>query len=101
MQRQPDALEQESASAVWLRAMLLLVWAVAAFGITFFAHDLDQSVGNWPLNYWWAAQGAVLVFIAIVMVHAWLMNRAEAAEPPPADAPDAPGADDVAGGDAR
>ena len=34
-------------------------------------------VGGWPLGYWIAAQGAVLVFIAIVVAYGWAMNRFE------------------------
>ena len=32
-------------------------------------------VAGWPFNYWMAAQGAVLVFIAILAFYAWAMNR--------------------------
>lgn len=52
-------------------------------------------VGGWPLNFWLTAQGAVLVFIAVVMLYAAYMNRTEQDEPgapPPtrdADADDA------------
>ncbi|RRD58580.1 DUF4212 domain-containing protein [Comamonadaceae bacterium OH2545_COT-014] len=61
--------------AVCLRAALLLLWAVAAFGTSWFARDLQAIVLGWPLNYWLLAQGGVLVFIAIGMLDAWAMNR--------------------------
>jgi putative solute:sodium symporter small subunit len=32
-------------------------------------------VGGWPFGYWVAAQGAVLAFIAIVVVYAICMKR--------------------------
>ena len=35
-------------------------------------------LAGWPLNYWLAAQGAVLVFMGIVVLYAWWMNRVEA-----------------------
>ena len=61
-----------------LKAGLLLLWALVSFGATYFARDLQALViGGWPLGYWIAAQGAVLVFIAIVVVYAWAMNRFE------------------------
>ncbi len=65
----------EVAGAAWLRAGLLLIWAGLSFGLMFFARDLEQALGDWPLGYWLAAQGGVLVFIAIVLVYAWFMNR--------------------------
>lgn len=76
-----NAPEKEAAGAGWVRAALLIVWAVASFGVCFFARELDVVVAGWPLNFWLAAQGGVLVFIAVVMVFAWWMNRAA---PPPA-----------------
>jgi putative solute:sodium symporter small subunit len=61
-----------------LKAGLLLVWALVSFVATYFARDLQFLVaGGWPLGYWIAAQGAVLVFIVLVVVYGWAMNRFE------------------------
>lgn len=63
---------------LWLKAVLLAVWVLASFVATYFARDLQRIVvGEWPLGYWIAAQGAVLVFIGIVVVYAWAMSRFE------------------------
>ena len=62
-----------------LKLVLLAVWVVASFGACYFARDLEFMVAGWPFGYWMAAQGAVLVFLAIVVVHAWAMNRHERA----------------------
>ena len=63
---------------LWLKAGLLLLWALVSFGATYFARDLQAFVvADWPLGYWVAAQGAVVVFIAIVVVYGWAMNRLE------------------------
>ncbi len=53
----------------------LAIWFAASFGVVFFARDLQLTVGNWPVGYWFAAQGSVFVFIAIVAGFAWLANR--------------------------
>ena len=66
-----------STSRFPLRSVLLLLWFVAAFGGTFFARDLQLMVAGWPFGFWFAAQGGVLVFIAIVVVFAWIANRRE------------------------
>ncbi|MBT9514132.1 MAG: DUF4212 domain-containing protein [Acidovorax sp.] len=61
-----------------LKAGLLLLWALVSFGATYFARDLQVLVvGGWPLGYWIAAQGAVLVFIGIVVAYGWAMNHFE------------------------
>lgn len=58
-----------------LKLALLAVWAGVSFGSSFFARDLEFTVLGWPFGYWFAAQGAMLAFIAIVVVYAWAMNR--------------------------
>ena len=55
----------------------MLVWFLGSFGIVFFAHDLQQTLVGWPISYWFAAQGSLLIFILIVAVYARLANRAD------------------------
>jgi len=69
-----------------LHGWLLLIWFVASFGVVFFARDLQMIVGSWPLGYWFAAQGSVFVFIAIVAYFAWGANKRDA-EVIPVDVP--------------
>jgi putative solute:sodium symporter small subunit len=63
-----------------LTAVLLLVWLLISFGPGFFVRELSVMIGGWPLYFWMAAQGAILLFICIVVIYAWLMNRWEAQE---------------------
>ena len=73
-----------------LKAVLLIVWALASFVVCYFARDLQFLVAGWPFGFWMAAQGAVLVFLAIVVVHAWAMNRYDRlAATAPAHSPEA------------
>ncbi|MRD45960.1 DUF4212 domain-containing protein [Caenimonas koreensis] len=72
---EPQALEKHDPRVLALKAALLAVWAVVSFGVCFFARDLAFSVGPWPFGFWMAAQGAVLVFIAIVAIYAMVMKR--------------------------
>jgi putative solute:sodium symporter small subunit len=37
----------------------------------------DLRLGPWPVGFWMAAQGAVLGYLSIVVVYAWLVNRWE------------------------
>ncbi|WP_348683658.1 DUF4212 domain-containing protein [Acidovorax soli] len=63
---------------LWLKGGLLLAWALVSFVAAYFARDLQAFVvAGWPLGHWIAAQGAVLMFIAIVVVYCWAMNRFE------------------------
>ena len=60
--------------------VFLLAWLLISFGPGFFARDLSVMVWGWPLYFWMAAQGSILLFICIVVIYAWLMNRWEAQE---------------------
>ena len=61
----------------WLTAVLLLVWFLAGFVVVYFAADLRQRFFGWPLGFWMASQGALLVFLAVVVVYAWAMGRVD------------------------
>jgi putative solute:sodium symporter small subunit len=64
-----------------LTAALLLVWLVVAFGLVCEARTLNGfSFFGWPLGFWVAAQGALLVFLALVVIYAWVMDRIEKSE---------------------
>jgi cation/acetate symporter len=54
---------------------LLTLWFVASFGCVFFARDLQFTVSGWPLSFWFSAQGAIILFVAIVAFYAWARNR--------------------------
>jgi putative solute:sodium symporter small subunit len=63
-----------------LTTVLLLAWLLISFGPGFFARDLSVTIGGWPLYFWMAAQGSILLFICIVVIYAWLVNRWEEQE---------------------
>ena len=62
---------------LWLKAVLLSVWVVSSFGVTFYARELQAWIPGGQLGYWMAAQGAVLMFIVIVWVYCAAMNHFE------------------------
>jgi putative solute:sodium symporter small subunit len=61
-----------------LTTVLLVVWGCVNFVLPFFARDLSFTVAGWRLHFWLSAQGSLLVFLAIVTLYAWLVNRWEA-----------------------
>lgn len=62
---------------VSLRAILLLVWLLASFGVMYFARDLQQVVAGWPFSFWFGSQGALIVFTVITVLYAWVANGRE------------------------
>jgi putative solute:sodium symporter small subunit len=83
----PDQLAQPRRERIhaaralhWARArkltlVLLGLWLATGFGTVFFARDLDHlSVFGWPLSFYMAAQGASLIYLAIIGAYAWRMR---------------------------
>ena len=59
-----------------LTVFLLLIWFAVSFGSSYYARELDAvSLFGFPLGFYMAAQGALLVYLAIVGCYAWVMNR--------------------------
>lgn len=72
--------ESPAQTAYWRRiqrltGVLLLIWALVAFGLTYFARSLSFKFFGWPFGFWVAAQGAILVFIAIVAYYAYATRK--------------------------
>ncbi len=72
-------------STYWRRnlrmtALLLGVWFVVTFVVSWFARDLDFELFGWPFSFWMGAQGALLIYCAITWVYAHYMDRQDAAE---------------------
>ncbi len=58
-------------------AILLLIWFLVSyvFGI-FLADYLNRfRIGGAPLGFWFAQQGAIYIFIVLIFVYVYLMNR--------------------------
>ena len=59
-----------------LTGALLAVWFLVTFVAPFFSATLNEySILGLPLGYMLAAQGAPLVYIVLIGLYAWLMNR--------------------------
>jgi putative solute:sodium symporter small subunit len=55
---------------VLVMASLLAIWAVAGLGCgVLFAEELNRlHWGGFPLGFWFAQQGSILVFVALILV---------------------------------
>lgn len=59
-------------------ASLLCVWLAVTFAVPYFALDLRFRILGWPFSFWMTAQGTLLVYLAIVALYGWVMNRRDA-----------------------
>ncbi len=58
-----------------LTAVLLALWFIVTFTIGFGAAWLSFDFFGWPFSFWAAAQGALLVYVAIIAFYAYAMNK--------------------------
>jgi putative solute:sodium symporter small subunit len=57
--------------------ILLSIWFTVSYlcGIVF-VDQLDQlKIFGFPLGFWFANQGAEVIFCLLIIVYVWLMNR--------------------------
>ncbi|MDJ0979637.1 MAG: DUF4212 domain-containing protein [Erythrobacter sp.] len=62
-----------------LLVSLMTVWFVVSFGCGILFRDfLDQfSLGGYPLGFWFAQQGSIYVFIALIVFYVVRMKQIE------------------------
>lgn len=72
----------DKAKAYWsenLRLMfiLLVVWFVVSFGCgILFVEELNAfRMGGFKLGFWFAQQGSIYLFVALIFVYVGLMNK--------------------------
>jgi len=60
-------------------AVLLALWALAGFGLGIvFVEPLNAfRIGGFPLGFWFAQQGSILIFVVLILVYALWMDRIE------------------------
>lgn len=58
-----------------LTALLLLIWFVVSFVVSYYARELSFDFLGWPFSFWVAAQGSLVVYGLIIGYYAWAMNR--------------------------
>jgi len=58
-----------------ITAILMAIWFVVTYVVGFFARDLSFTFFGWPFSFWVGAQGALVVYVAIIWYYARYMNR--------------------------
>ena len=73
---------QEMRTEYWrknlrLMAVLLTIWAVVSYGCgILFVEVLNTlRVAGFPLGFWFAQQGSIYVFVALIFVYVWRMRK--------------------------
>ena len=74
--------QQLSRQAYWKKNLRLVAGCLAAwfavsygFGILLVEPLNAFSIGGYKLGFWFAQQGSIYVFVAIIFFYAWRMNK--------------------------
>ena len=63
-----------------IMGVLLIIWAVVGLGCgVLLADRLNHfALGGFPLGFWFAQQGSIIVFILLILAYSILLNRLDA-----------------------
>ena len=77
MTSDPDRLQRYWRSNLTYLAALLTVWFAVSYGAAIlFVDQLDEvRIFGFRLGFWFAQQGSIYVFVALIFVYVQLMNR--------------------------
>jgi len=75
-----EAIDRYWRKNVRIMVVLLVVWAFAGLGCgVLFADTLNRfHLGGFPLGFWFAQQGSILVFVLLILIYGLLLNRLDA-----------------------
>lgn len=73
---------EKTAEQYWKRVIalirnVLIVWFLCSYGAgIMFAGPLDGiKLGGYPLGFWFAQQGSIYIFVALIFIYAKLMGK--------------------------
>lgn len=59
-----------------ITGILLVIWFVVTFGVIYFARELATiNFFGWPLSFYMAAQGSLIIYVLIIGYYAMYMNK--------------------------
>ncbi len=60
-----------------IMGVLLAIWAAVGLGCGVLIADVlnHYRLGGFPLGFWFAQQGSIIVFVLLILVYSLLLNR--------------------------
>ena len=76
-----EAIDRYWRKNVMLMIVLLVIWAFVGLGCGVLLADwLNRfHIGGFPLGFWFAQQGSIVVFVLLILTYAVVMNRLDRA----------------------
>jgi len=83
MAKELAGLDKQKLKDYWaynvrLTTIILAIWFVVTYVCSFFAPELNSIViFGFPMGYYMGAQGSLIVFVVLIFVYAFKMNKAD------------------------
>jgi len=81
-QQQQNIMSKNLAEEYWKKNLkylliLLSIWFTVSFGFgIILIEELNQiKIGGFKLGFWFAQQGSIYVFVTLIFIYIYLMNR--------------------------
>jgi len=58
-----------------ITAILLVVWFLVTFVLSWYARDLSFNFFGWPFAFYMGAQGSLIIYVLIIWFYASYMNK--------------------------
>jgi putative solute:sodium symporter small subunit len=58
-----------------ITGILLAIWFVVTFVVSYYARELSFNFFGWPFSFWMGAQGALVIYILIIGYYARYMGK--------------------------
>jgi len=58
-----------------ITGILLAIWFVVTFVVSYFARELSFNFFGWPFSFWMGAQGALVIYVCIIGYYARYMGK--------------------------
>ncbi len=78
-------MDETQRRAYWRRnlrlmAVLLTIWALVSFGAGIvFVEPLNEiEILGFPLGFWFAQQGSIVIFVLLIAFYVWRMDKLDA-----------------------
>lgn len=75
-------MSEDAKRAYWSRnlrlmVILLAIWFTVSylFGILLVEPLNEIVINNFPLGFWFAQQGSIVTFVALIAIYAWRMDK--------------------------
>jgi len=76
MQQTDNSREAYWKANLRLITFCLVIWFIVSFGFGILLAPVlnNISIGGYPLGFWFAQQGSIFTFVALIFYYAWRMN---------------------------